>query len=206
MKRFIRSLLFLMSLVMFTGCNSDSGTEETKQQPSGGSTMSNPTIKFETSLGDFTAELYADKAPKSVENFLSYVNAGFYDGTIYHRVIAGFMIQGGGMNPDMSEKSNKAPIENEADNGLKNDEYTLAMARTNDPHSATSQFFINAKNNDFLNHSTKTAQGWGYAVFGKVTEGMDIVKKIEAVKTGNHGQHGDVPLEAVVMNKVTVVK
>ncbi len=206
MKRFIRSLLFLMSLVMFTGCNSDSGTEETKQQPSGGSTMSNPTIKFETSLGDFTAELYADKAPKSVENFLSYVNAGFYDGTIYHRVIAGFMIQGGGMNPDMSEKSNNAPIENEADNGLKNDEYTLAMARTNDPHSATSQFFINAKNNDFLNHSSKTAQGWGYAVFGKVTEGMDIVKKIEAVKTGNHGQHGDVPLEAVVMNKVTVVK
>ncbi len=191
---------------MFTGCNSDSGTEETKQQPSGGSTMSNPTIKFETSLGDFTAELYADKAPKSVENFLSYVNAGFYDGTIYHRVIAGFMIQGGGMNPDMSEKSNNAPIENEADNGLKNDEYTLAMARTNDPHSATSQFFINAKNNDFLNHSSKTAQGWGYAVFGKVTEGTDIVKKIEAVKTGNHGQHGDVPLEAVVMNKVTVVK
>jgi peptidyl-prolyl cis-trans isomerase B (cyclophilin B) len=206
MKRFIRSLLFLMSLVMFTGCNSDSGTEETKQQPSGGSTMSNPIIKFETSKGNFTAELYADKAPKSVENFLSYVNAGFYDGTIYHRVIAGFMIQGGGMNPDMSEKSNNAPIENEADNGLKNDEYTLAMARTNDPHSATSQFFINAKNNDFLNHSAKTAQGWGYAVFGKVTEGMDIVKTIEAVKTGNHGQHGDVPLDAVVINKVTVVK
>lgn len=203
MKRFI--ILFLSSLFVLSACNSS--TEDSKQQADGGSSnMSNPQIKFETSKGDFTAELYADKAPKSVANFLSYVEAGFYDGTIYHRVIPGFMIQGGGMNPDMSEKSNNAPIENEADNGLLNEEGTLAMARTNDPHSATSQFFINVSNNTFLNHTSKTPQGWGYAVFGKVTDGLDVVKAIEAVKTGNHGHHGDVPLEAVVMNKVTVIK
>ena len=206
MKRFLG--LFLLSLFVLTGCNSNTGssTEETTQLPSGDTTMSNPKIKFETSLGEFTAELYPEKAPKSVENFLSYVNAGFYDGTIYHRVIPGFMIQGGGMNPDMSEKSNNAPIENEADNGLSNETGTLAMARTGDPHSATSQFFVNASDNTFLNHTAKNQQGWGYAVFGKVTDGLDIVKAIEAVKTGNNGGHGDVPLEAVVMNKVTVVK
>jgi len=168
--------------------------------------MSNPQIKFETSKGDFTAELYADKAPKSVANFISYVEAGFYDGTIYHRVIPGFMIQGGGMNPDMSEKPTNAPIENEANNGLANEIGTLAMARTNDPHSATSQFFINVNNNTFLNHTSETPQGWGYAVFGKVTDGMDVVKAIESVQTGNYGHHADVPLEPVIMNKVTVIK
>lgn len=201
MKRYL--ILFLSSLLVLTGCNSS--TEDAKQTPTGGN-MSNPQIKFETSKGDFTAELYADKAPKTVANFVSYVEAGFYDGTIYHRVIPGFMIQGGGMNPDMSEKPNNAPIENEADNGLANEIGTLAMARTNDPHSATSQFFINVSNNTFLNHTSPTPQGWGYAVFGKVTDGMDVVKAIESVKTGNHGPHSDVPLEPVIMNKVTVIK
>jgi len=204
MKHFLR--LFLLSLFVLTGCNSNSSTEETTQLPSGDTPMSNPHIKFETSLGDFTAELYQDKAPKSVENFVSYVESGFYDGTIFHRVIPNFMIQGGGMNPDMSEKSNNAAIENEADNGLSNKKGTLAMARTNDPHSATSQFFVNAKDNAFLDHTGKNAQGWGYAVFGAVIEGIEVVEAIEAVKTGNNGPHGDVPLEAVVMNKVSVVK
>ena len=207
MKRFLG--LFLLSLFVLTGCNSNSNssTEETTQLPSGDTTtMSNPHIKFETSLGNFTAELYSDKAPKSVENFVSYVNAGFYDGTIYHRVIPNFMIQGGGMNPDMSEKTNNAAIENEADNGLKNTKGTLAMARTNDPHSATSQFFVNAKDNAFLDHTAKNAQGWGYAVFGEVIEGIEVVDAIEKVKTGNNGSHTDVPLEAVVMNKVTVIQ
>ena len=168
--------------------------------------MSNPKVKFETSKGDFIAELYADKAPKTVENFLSYVNSGFYDGLIFHRVIPNFMIQGGGMNPDMSEKPTNAPIANEADNGLKNKVGTLAMARTNDPNSATSQFFINVKDNAFLDFTSKTPQGWGYAVFGKVIEGMDVVHEIEKVKTGNHGYHADVPLEPIVINKVSVVE
>ena len=207
MKRFLG--LFLLSLFVLTGCNSNSNssTEETTQLPSGNTiTMSNPQIKFETSLGNFTAELDAAKAPNTVKNFVSYVQAGFYDGTIFHRIIPNFMIQGGGMNPDMSEKANNAAIENEADNGLKNEKGTLAMARTNDPHSATSQFFINAKDNTFLDHTGKNPQGWGYAVFGKVIEGIEVVEAIEKVKTGNHGHHGDVPLEAIVMNKVTIVE
>ncbi|MEB4591773.1 peptidylprolyl isomerase [Candidatus Thiothrix sp. Deng01] len=165
------------------------------------------TILIETNKGDIKVELDAAKAPKTVANILAYVNEGFYDGTIFHRVIPGFMIQGGGMTSDMREKADKRPpIENEADNGLKNDRGTLAMARTNDPHSASSQFFINVKDNDFLNFRSKTPQGWGYAVFGKVVEGMDVVDAIVGVKTGNSGFHQDVPVEPVIMTKVSVVK
>jgi cyclophilin family peptidyl-prolyl cis-trans isomerase len=152
-------------------------------------------------------ELDAEKAPNTSANFVAYVEDGFYDGLIFHRVIPNFMVQGGGMNPDMSEKADKrTPIKNEANNGLKNDRGTLAMARTGDPHSASSQFFINLKDNDFLNFTSETQAGWGYAVFGKVTDGMDVVDAIEKVKTGNHGHHGDVPLEAVTIIKATVVK
>ncbi|PNK61945.1 peptidylprolyl isomerase [Psychrobacter sp. FDAARGOS_221] len=164
-----------------------------------------PVVQLNTSMGDITIELNAEKAPKTVENFVSYVNAGHYNGTIFHRVIPNFMIQGGGMDAEMNEKSTNAPIENEADNGLKNDEGTIAMARTQDPHSATSQFFINVKDNDFLNHSGKNMQGWGYTVFGKVTSGMDVVKKIEGVPTGRFGMHADVPTEPVVINSAKVI-
>ncbi|HBS26075.1 MAG TPA: hypothetical protein DD827_02920 [Gammaproteobacteria bacterium] len=167
-------------------------------------TDSNPSVTIETNQGTIVLELFADKAPKTVENFLTYVKDGHYDGVIFHRVIPNFMIQGGGMNEDMSEKSSRASIENEANNGLKNDLGTVAMARTNDPHSASAQFFINTKNNDFLNHSAPTTQGWGYCVFGKVTSGMDVVEKIDKVATGNKNGHADVPVEAVIMNKVTV--
>ncbi len=166
----------------------------------------NPKIKLETSKGTMMIELDAEKAPLSSANFVQYVNEGFYDGLIFHRVIPNFMVQGGGMNPDMSEKGNKTPIKNEANNGLKNDRGTLAMARTNDPHSATSQFFINLKDNDFLNHTSETPAGWGYAVFGKVTDGLDVIDEIAKVKTGNHGGHGDVPLEPVLIIKATVEK
>ena len=161
-------------------------------------------VKFKTNHGDITLELYADKAPKTVENFLSYVQDGFYDNTIFHRVIDGFMIQGGGMTPDMEQKETKAPIENEANNGVANEAGTIAMARTNDPHSATAQFFINVKDNDFLNFSSESMNGWGYCAFGKVTEGMDVVEKIKNVKTGNYGYHQDVPVEAVIIEKAVV--
>lgn len=156
-------------------------------------------------MGEIVIELDAEKAPKSAENFLSYVKSGHYDGTIFHRVIDGFMIQGGGMTEDMKEKSTEPPIENEADNGLSNDAYTLAMARTMDPHSATAQFFINVKKNDFLNHTSKTPQGWGYAVFGKVTKGHGVVNKIKGVATGNKGAHQDVPVEPITIIKAAVV-
>jgi peptidyl-prolyl cis-trans isomerase B (cyclophilin B) len=161
---------------------------------------------METSMGDIVIELDFDKAPKSAANFKQYVEDGFYDGLIFHRVINGFMIQGGGMDENMKEKETRAPIENEADNGLKNDCYTLAMARTMDPHSASSQFFINVKDNGFLNHSGKTPQGWGYAVFGKVVEGTDVVDKIKAVPTGRKGFHDDVPKEPVFIVKATVAE
>jgi peptidyl-prolyl cis-trans isomerase B (cyclophilin B) len=154
--------------------------------------------------GVITLELDQDKAPKSVENFLSYVKKGHYDGTIFHRVISGFMVQGGGFQPGMSQKPTEAPIENEAANGLKNDQYTVAMARTNAPHSATAQFFINVADNDFLNHTAPSAQGWGYAVFGKVVGGKDIVDRIKGVKTGRKGFHDDVPQQDVVIEKAVV--
>jgi peptidyl-prolyl cis-trans isomerase B (cyclophilin B) len=155
--------------------------------------------------GVITLELDEDKAPKTVANFLNYVKKGHYDGTIFHRVIDGFMIQGGGFAPGMTQKSTDAPVENEANNGLKNDKYTVAMARTQAPHSASAQFFINVADNAFLNHTAPTAQGWGYAVFGKVVGGTDIVDRLKKVKTGNRGYHGDVPLDDVVIEKAVVV-
>jgi peptidyl-prolyl cis-trans isomerase B (cyclophilin B) len=161
-------------------------------------------VILHTSFGDIQLELDAEKAPKTVENFLSYVNAGHYDGTIFHRVINGFMIQGGGFTPSMDQKSTSATIENEANNGLKNDQYTIAMARTNEPHSASAQFFINVANNDFLNFRSPTPQGWGYAVFGKVVSGTDVVDKIKGVKTGTKRGHNDVPLDDVIITKATV--
>ena len=163
-------------------------------------------VKLETSMGEIILELDEKKAPKTVANFLEYVKKGHYDGTIFHRVIDGFMIQGGGMTVDMQEKPTEAPIENEADNGLKNAAYTVAMARTMDPHSATSQFFINVKNNEFLNHSAKNPNGWGYAVFGKVTKGHGVVNKIKGVKTGRKGMHDDVPMETVEIIKAEIVE
>ncbi|BDD94716.1 peptidylprolyl isomerase [Pandoraea sp. XJJ-1] len=162
-------------------------------------------VELHTNHGVIRIELDADKAPKSVENFLNYVKNGFYDNTVFHRVINGFMIQGGGFEPGMKQKPTEAPIENEANNGLKNVKYTLAMARTNDPHSATAQFFINVSDNDFLNHSAPTPQGWGYAVFGKVVEGQDIVDQIKGVKTGSKGFHQDVPVDDVVIEKAVIV-
>jgi peptidyl-prolyl cis-trans isomerase B (cyclophilin B) len=161
-------------------------------------------VVLHTNHGDITLALDAEKAPKTVENFLKYANDGFYNGTIFHRVINNFMVQGGGFEADMTQKDGDAPIENEADNGLTNDNYTVAMARTMDPHSATAQFFINVKDNDFLNHSGKNSQGWGYAVFGKVTEGHDVVDAIKSVSTGNSGMHQDVPNEAVIIESVSV--
>jgi peptidyl-prolyl cis-trans isomerase B (cyclophilin B) len=161
-------------------------------------------VILHTSFGDIHLELDAEKAPKTVENFLSYVNSGHYDGTIFHRVINGFMIQGGGFTPGMDQKTANASIENEANNGLKNDQYTVAMARTNEPHSASAQFFINVANNDFLNFRSPTPQGWGYAVFGKVVSGTDVVDKIKAVKTGTKHWHNDVPVDDVIITKATV--
>jgi len=160
-------------------------------------------VVLTTNHGAITLELDVEKAPKSVENFVNYVKSGHYDGTIFHRVIDGFMIQGGGFDPDMKQKSTNDPIDNEAENGLKNDRYTIAMARTSDPHSATAQFFINVGNNDFLNYPG--SDGWGYAVFGKVTAGEDVVDAIRAVKTGRKSMFSDVPVETVVIEKAEVV-
>lgn len=161
-------------------------------------------ITLHTNYGDIELELDFAKAPKTAANFKQYATEGFYDGTIFHRVIDNFMIQGGGFTEEMEQKKAKAPIENEADNGLPNNTGTIAMARTSDPHSATAQFFINVKDNDFLNHKSKTAQGWGYCVFGKVTKGLEVVNKIKNVKTGSFGMYQDVPVETVVIERVTV--
>lgn len=168
--------------------------------------MSNPQVELHIlDHGVITLELNEDKAPKSVANFLNYVKKGHYDRTIFHRVIGNFMIQGGGFEPGMSQKPCDAPIENEANNGLKNEIYSVAMARTNDPHSATAQFFINAADNGFLNHTAPSAQGWGYAVFGKVVKGADVVDKIRKVATARKGYHDDVPKEDVVIDKAVVI-
>ncbi|MDR3898654.1 MAG: peptidylprolyl isomerase [Duodenibacillus sp.] len=163
-------------------------------------------IRFTTNMGVFDVELNESAAPKTCENFLTYVREGFYNGTIFHRVIAGFMIQGGGFEPGLVQKPTHDPIENEADNGLKNDKYTIAMARTNDPHSATSQFFINVADNDFLNHTAPTARGWGYAVFGRVIGGTDVVDAISRVRTASRNFYGDVPVEDVVIEKIEEVE
>lgn len=163
-------------------------------------------VKLHTNHGDITLALDAEKAPQTVANFVNYVKKGHYNGTVFHRVIKGFMIQGGGFEAGMNQKPTDAPIDNEANNGLKNDKYTIAMARTNAPHSASAQFFINSKTNDFLNHTSPTPQGWGYAVFGKVIEGTDVVDKIEGVRTGNKGGHQDVPLEDVVIESAEVIE
>lgn len=161
-------------------------------------------VTFHTNHGDIVIKTFADQAPVTVENFLSYCREGFYDNTIFHRVINGFMVQGGGFEPGMRQKDTKATIKNEANNGLKNTRGTLAMARTNDPHSATAQFFINVVDNDFLNFRGENAQGWGYCVFAEVAEGLDVVDKIKGVKTGRSGMHQDVPVEDVVITSVTV--
>ena len=163
-------------------------------------------VELKTSMGSIRLQLNEEKAPKTVANFLSYVNDGHFNGTIFHRVIDGFMIQGGGFDTAMNQKDTKDPIENEANNGLKNSAYTVAMARTSDPHSATAQFFINVANNDFLDHTAPTGRGWGYAVFGEVVEGKDIVDKIRSVKTATKGFHENVPVEAVVIESASVVK
>jgi len=163
----------------------------------------NPVVVLETSKGAIRIELHADKAPETVDNFLKYVDDQFFDGTIFHRVIDNFMIQGGGFTPEMRQKPTMPPVQNEADKGVKNARGTIAMARTSDPHSATSQFFINTgEANEFLNHSGKTSQGWGYCAFGEVVEGMSVVDEISAVKTGRHGMHNDVPQEPVVIQSV----
>ena len=163
-------------------------------------------IKLHTNHGVITLNLFADKAPETVANFIEYVKEGHYDNVIFHRVISNFMIQGGGFEPGMKQKATRATIKNEADNGLSNKSGTVAMARTNEPHSASAQFFINVKDNDFLDHSSKTAQGWGYCVFGEVVEGLDVVEKIKAVATGTKGGHQDVPLEDVIIERAEIVE
>ncbi len=165
-----------------------------------------PKVKLQTTLGDIIIQLNSEKAPLSTQNFLTYVKEGFYDGTIFHRIIPGFMAQGGGFTEDFSQKQTHAPIKNEADNGLKNDRGSIAMARTPDPDSATAQFFINYKNNDFLNYSAPTANGWGYAVFGQVIEGMDVVDSMADVPTGNRSGHQDVPKTAIIIEKALIIE
>ena len=163
-------------------------------------------IKLTTSAGEITLEMFADKAPKTVENFEQYVRDGFYDGTIFHRVINNFMIQGGGFEPGMVQKKTRDTIENEANNGVANENGTIAMARTSDPHSATAQFFINVKDNDFLNHTAPTSNGWGYCVFGKVVDGMDVVNEIKAAATTFRGGHQDVPAENIIIEKAEIIE
>ncbi len=186
--------MFCLMMIMFSLLSTQVLAEE------------NPRVVLETGMGNITLELYPGKAPATVKNFLAYVDDKFYDNTIFHRVIKGFMIQGGGMTADMKEKTTRTPVMNEADNGLKNDRGTIAMARTPDPNSATAQFFINAKDNAFLNFRAKTMDGYGYCVFGKVTKGMDVVDAIEAVATGNKGFHQDVPVKPVVILKAYRLK
>ncbi len=194
----IFSVLLLGWLLSF---NTQAATPTSTSTQKGKSSM----VKFQTNQGSFTIELNAEKAPATVKNFLDYVNSGFYNGTIFHRVIDSFMVQGGGFEPGMKQKPVEAPVQNEAANGLKNDNYTVAMARTSDPHSATAQFFINVKDNNFLNHTASNAQGFGYCVFGKVVEGKDVVDAMRRVKTGNRSGFTDVPLEDVIITKAEVV-
>lgn len=191
----MKKLLPLLLMLLVAACNS-----EATDAPAAGST---PRVLMQTSMGEIVIELYPDKAPKSVANFLQYVDDGFYNGTIFHRVIDGFMIQGGGFTPEMQQKQTRAPIMNEADNGLRNTVGTLAMARTMDPHSATSQFYINVAMNSSLDFREKTPRGWGYAVFGRVVKGMEVVKAIKSVATTSRGMYQDVPATAVMIQKVS---
>ena len=193
--------LYRLLLGLFIALGPFATQAEGPSSPAGDSNM---TVEMQTNHGTIVLELDASRAPKTVENFIQYAKDGFYDGTIFHRVIPGFMIQGGGFEVGMNQKPTRDPVKNEADNGLKNEKGTIAMARTNDPHSATAQFFINVKDNGFLNHSAPTPQGWGYCVFGRVTEGMDVVQAIEKVATGNKGFHQDVPVSDVIIEKVTI--
>lgn len=191
----MKKLLPLLMLLFVAACNS-----EVSDAPA---SSANPRVLMQTSMGEIVIELYPDKAPKSVANFLQYVDDGFYNGTIFHRVINGFMIQGGGFTPDMQQKQTRAPVMNEADNGLRNTIGTLAMARTMDPHSATAQFYINVANNSSLDFREKTPRGWGYAVFGRVIKGMDVIKAIKSVPTTQKGMYRDVPVSTVTIDKVT---
>ncbi len=190
-------------LAVVLGAPSMAAAQEADTEADPETSKENPRVILHTSEGAITLELFADKAPKSVENFLAYARDGHYDGTLFHRVIENFMIQGGGFDTDFEQKQTREPIENEADNGLSNERGTVAMARTNDPHSATSQFFINVTDNTFLDHRGKqSGRTWGYAVFGRVTDGMDVVDAIRAVETGSRGMHQDVPVEDVVIERV----
>jgi peptidyl-prolyl cis-trans isomerase B (cyclophilin B) len=191
-----------MMLTMAIGMLPAAGYSTENHPTTEGAGMVNVTL--ETNKGDIKLELDAEKAPATVANFLEYARAGHYDNTVFHRVIGGFMIQGGGFDTSMKQKSTKAPVKNEADNGLKNVTGTIAMARTSDPHSATAQFFINVSDNAFLDFKSPTPQGWGYAVFGRVTDGMDVVRSIEKVQTGNKAGHQDVPLTDVIIKKVII--
>jgi len=203
-----------LGLMMTMGCGGGSpppaeepapAEEKSPAPPAPTSTGTNPMVEMRTSLGTMKVELYPDKAPKTAENFLQYAREGFYDGTVFHRVISGFMIQGGGFTPDMSEKETRAPIENEASNGLKNVRGSLAMARTGDPHSASSQFFINTVDNPFLDFQDESVRGWGYAVFGKVVEGLETLDAIKKVSTGSRDGQDDVPLDPVVIESVRIL-
>ena len=198
--------LFLGALMLgISGCNaSEPAAQKVSTAPAAGQ-PANPRVLIETSKGNITVEVFPAQAPQSAGNFLNYVKNGFYDGLVFHRVIPNFMIQTGGMTADMAEKPKNAPIQNEADNGLRNLRGTLAMARTGDPHSASSQFFINVADNAFLNHRGKSFEGWGYAVFGQVVDGMEVVDAIVAVPRGNRGPHSDVPVEPVVVQRATVL-
>ena len=192
---------YFVIALLINSCTNETNEASVSQNKEGDMTA----IIINTSYGDIKLELNKEKAPITTENFVAIAKSGYYEGTIFHRVINGFMIQGGGLNADMTNKSSgTAPIQNEANNGLPNDRGTVAMARTMDPHSATSQFFINHKDNNFLNHTGENPQGWGYAVFGKVTEGMDVVDKIADVTTGSSGSHQDVPVEVITIESVTV--
>ena len=191
---------WLMAALFGAGSSSWANPPKTKAK------SGNKMVRLETSAGVIDIELFTDKAPKTVANFLEYVNSGHYSNTIFHRVINGFMVQGGGMEPGMKEKRAAKTVENEANNGLQNNRYTLAMARTSDPHSASAQFFINVADNDFLNHRNPTAQGWGYCVFGQVINGKEVVDAMKGVKTTSKGFHQDVPVEDIIITKASVIE
>lgn len=198
----LRKLIFLLAAVLVFGCSTQKEADKTEEVE-----MKNTKVLFSTNLGDFEVELFDKESPETVKNFLGYVKSGFYEGTVFHRIIPGFMAQGGGFTENLEQKEGNAPIKNEASNGIKNERGTIAMARTNDPHSATSQFFINYVDNYFLDYAAETPQGWGYAVFGKVTKGMEIVDAMADVPTGSGGFfRSDVPQTSIVIKKVKVIK